>query len=291
MSVAETVRYERPGDRVARVVLDRPDKRNAQNPQMLYELDAALSRAAADDDVAVIVVAAAGPDFSSGHDLVTPLVLPGAPVATMEGRFDAPGVEGHLAFECEAFLGLCRRWRELPKPTIAQVQGRVIAGGLMLIWPMDLVVASEDATFGDPVTAFGVNGAEYFAHVWEMGHRRAKEMLFTGEAVTAHEAHRMGMVNRVVPAARLEGETLELADRIARRPEFGIRLAKKSVNASLDAQGFTTALDHAFALHNLGHANNLARYGELVDPSGADVIRSAHRDDPLTHEHREGDQR
>src|SRR5699024_696000 len=112
----------------------------------------------------------------------------------LEGAFDAPGIEGHFAFECEAFLGLCRRWRELPKPTIAQVQGRVIAGGLMLVWPMDLVVAAEDASFSDPVTAFGANGVEYFAHAFEIGARRAKELLFTGEAMTASEARAIGMV-------------------------------------------------------------------------------------------------
>ncbi|MCW0213261.1 MAG: enoyl-CoA hydratase [Pseudonocardia sp.] len=267
------IRRERPAPRVERIVLARPEKRNAQDPAMLYELDAALAAAAADPEVRVIVLAADGPDFSSGHDLSSPMTMPGPPTATLEGDFDAPGEEGHFAFECEAFLGLCRRWRELPKPTIAQVQGRVIAGGLMLVWPMDLVVAGEGATFSDPVSAFGVNGVEYFVHAYEIGARRAKELLFTGEAMGATEAHRIGMVNRVVPDAELAAETLDLAVRIAARPQFGLRLAKASVNRSQDAQGMQTAIDSAFALHNLGHANNLARFGTIVDPSGAAVIR------------------
>jgi enoyl-CoA hydratase len=269
------VRTERPADRVARVTLARPEKRNAQNPPLLYELDAALAAAAADDEVRVIVLAADGPDFSSGHDLDGGFALPGEPVATVQGGYGDPGIEGHYAFECEAFLGLCRRWRELAKPTIAQVQGRVIAGGLMLVWPMDLIVAAEDALFSDPVVAFGVNGVEYFAHVHELGARRAKELLFTGEPITADEAKALGMVNRVVPAAELESATLELASTIARRPPFGLRLAKASVNRAQDAQGLPQALDHAFAQHNLAHANNLARYGQVVDPTGRDVIRAA----------------
>ncbi|GAA4395349.1 enoyl-CoA hydratase [Tsukamurella soli] len=269
----QRIRIEHPAPHITRVVLARPQKRNAQDPALLYQLDAALASAAADDDARVIVLAADGPDFSSGHDLSAPFTLPGAPTATVGGGFDAPGVEGHYAFECEAFLGLCRRWREIPKPTIAQVQGRVIAGGLMLVWPMDLVVASTDATFSDPVAAFGVNGVEYFAHAFEIGARKAKELLFTGTPITAAEACSYGMVNTVVPIAELESATMELAERIASRPPFGIRLAKTSVNRSQDAQGLQQAMDTAFALHHVGHANNLARHGALIDPAGVPLVR------------------
>ncbi|HEY7010366.1 MAG TPA: enoyl-CoA hydratase [Jatrophihabitantaceae bacterium] len=267
------IRREDPAAGVARVVLARPETRNAQSPELLYQLDAALASAARDAAVKVIVLAADGPDFSSGHDLRAGFELPCGPVATMAAGLDAGGAEGHYAFECEAYLGLCRRWRDIPKPTVAQVQGRAIAGGLMLLWPMDLIVAAEDATFSDPVTAFGVNGVEYFAHVWELGHRKAKELLFTGSAWTAREAHRLGMVNHVVPADQLEAFTLDLARRIADRPAFGLRLAKESVNRSLDAQGMSIAFESALGLHNLGHAAALARYGQIADPTGAGVIR------------------
>src|SRR5262249_6828676 len=149
------IRRENPAPGVARVVLARPEMRNAQSPQLLYELDAAFATATADSAIRVIVLAADGPDFSSGHDLRAGFGLPCAPVATMAGGLDAGGAEGHYAFECETYLGLCKRWRDIPKPTIAQAQGRTIAGGLMLLWPMDIIVAASDATFSDPVTAFG----------------------------------------------------------------------------------------------------------------------------------------
>jgi enoyl-CoA hydratase len=272
-NVGELVRREDPADGVARIVLARPEVRNAQSPELLYQLDAALAAAALDSDVRVIVLAADGPDFSSGHDLKAGLVLPCAPVATMGGGFDAGGAEGHYALECEAFLGLCKRWRDIPKPTIAQAHGRTIAGGLMLLWPMDLIVASEEATFSDPVVAFGVNGVEYFVHAWELGHRKAKEFLFTGSTITATEAHHFGMVNHVVPKEDLEEFTLGLARRIAARNVFGLRLAKESVNRSLDAQGLSLALDSTIGLHNLGHASNLARYGSVIDPTGPETIR------------------
>lgn len=274
------IRREDPAEGVARIVLARPERRNAQSPAMLYQLDAALLAAANDADVKVIILAADGPDFSSGHDLGDVFEVPGPPVATMGGHLDAGGSEGHYAFECEAYLGLSRRWRDLPKPTIAAAQGRAIAGGLMLLWPMDIIVASEEATFSDPVTAFGVNGVEYFTHIWEVGPRRAREMLYTGEAINAQDAKAWGMVNHVVPLEELESFTLELAQRIAARPAFGLRLAKASINQALDAQGQSTALDAALSLHNLGHAASLARHGVPVDPTGAEVIRAAAKRQP-----------
>jgi enoyl-CoA hydratase len=276
--VSALVRTESPAPGVARLVLDRPERRNAQNPQLLYDLDAAFTVAARDDDVRVIILAGAGPDFSSGHDVSErESALPGDPVATYGAGLGASGVEGRHAFECEAYLGLCRRWRDLPKPTIGQAHGRSIAGGLMLLWPMDLIVASDSATFADPVVAFGLNGAEYFSHTWEVGPRKAKEMLFTGEPLTAREALALGMVNHVVADEDLGAFTVDLATRIAAMPAYGLRLAKASVNAALDAQGYSTAIDAAFAQHLLGHANNLARHGDIIDPDGVGLIRELAR--------------
>jgi len=143
----------------------------------------------------------------------------------------------------------------------------------MLVWPMDLVVCSEDATFADPVVAFGVNGHEYFTHPYEAGARLAKEMLFTGRPITADEAYRHGMVNRVVPRDELEADTLALAEHIARRPSFGLTLAKQSVNNTLDAMGMYTAIQSAFGLHHVAHNHNMRLYDRLVDPAGVQVIR------------------
>ncbi|PKW18629.1 enoyl-CoA hydratase [Saccharopolyspora spinosa] len=279
--MSSSVLLESPETGIARVVLNRPERRNAQNPQMLYDLDEALAIAVRDRTVRVIILAGAGPDFSAGHDLdERDSRIPGPSVATLEGAFDADGVEGRHAFECEAYLGMCRRWRDLPKPTIGQAHGRCIAGALMLLWPMDLIVAGESATFSDPVAAFGLNGAEYFTHVWEVGARKAKEMLFTGAPVTAADAHRLGMVNHVVPDDDLADFTLDLARRIARMPEYALRLAKSSVNNSLAAQGQDVALESAFALHIAGHANNLSRHGDIIDPGGVDTIRALSRQAP-----------
>lgn len=271
------IRSEDPADGVRRIVLARPEARNAQSPTLLYQLDEAFAAAAADDAVKVIILAADGPDFSSGHDLKSGSELPGPPVASLAGGFDGPGVEGHHSYECEAYVGLCRRWRDLPKPTIAAVHGRSIAGGLMLMWPMDIIIAADNATFSDPVTAFGANGVEYFAHAWELGARKAKELLFTGGVLSAQEALTLGMVNHVVPLDDLAEFTLSLATRIAGRPAFALRLAKQSVNQSLAAQGFDTAVDSAFGLHTLSHANNLAKYGTIIDPAGAEIIRADSR--------------
>ena len=265
----DTIRYEELGAGVVRVVLDRAETRNAQDKRMLYELNDAFDRAGADDDVRVVVLAADGPHFSSGHDLrdAGSPMAPFRPVSCW-GGFELPGAEGWMAVEEEIYLGLCWRWRNFPKPTIASVHGKTIAGALMLVWVCDLVVASEDAQFSDPVVAFGVGGVEFFAHPWELGPRKAKEMLFTGEAVTATDAHRLGMVNHVVPRDELEGFTAELARRIAAQPTMGVKLAKQAVNQTLDAQGQWTALQAAFGLHQLAHSHNMQRFGSLLDPDG-----------------------
>ena len=273
------IRYDKPSERIARIVLSRADKRNAQDMKMLYEINAGLDRATQDDQVRVIILAADGPDFSSGHDLTDKASRVGdygAPV-TGTGGFGLAGPEGYFAKEQEVFLGFCWRWRNLPKPVIVAVQGRAIAGGLMLIWPFDIIIASDDASFSDPVVAFGANGHEFFVHAWEVGHRKAKEMLFTGEPVSAQEARELGMVNQVVPRERLESATLEMAEKIAQRPMMGLRMSKLSVNQSLDAQGMWTAIQSAFGLHHFAHTHNQVMHGMIVDPKGMQVIRDQAR--------------
>ena len=260
-------------EHIARITLNRVDVRNAQDKTMLYELNNAFDQAAQDDEVKVIVLDANGPHFSSGHDLADQTSMEEFQPVSNWGGFGKAGAEGYQSQEEEIYLGLCWRWRNLPKPTIAQVHGKVIAGGLMLIWVCDLIIASDDATFSDPVVAFGVNGVEYFAHPWELGPRKAKELLFTGDKITADEAKALGMLNHVVPRDALHDFTQTLARRIAIRPSMGLRLAKQSVNQAQDAQGFSSALQSAMSLQQLGHANNQIVHGRLVDPTGAKVIR------------------
>ncbi|MEN9643392.1 MAG: hypothetical protein RL238_61 [Actinomycetota bacterium] len=269
LDALSTIRYEvvEPGERgIAVVTLDRPESRNAQNKRMTYELNAAFDDACRRTDVKVIVLQADGPHFSSGHDLRDTESFDEFDVVTPHVGFDAPGQEGHMAWEEELYFQMCWRWRNLPKPLLAAAQGKTIAGGLMLLWVADVIVAADDALFSDPVVGMGVNGVEYFGHPWELGARKAKELLFTGDWVTAADAHRLGMVNHVVPAADLRTFTMDMAARIATKPSFALRLAKESVNQTLDAQGQFTAFRAAFSLQHLGHAHNRIRFGMPVDP-------------------------
>lgn len=272
------IRTDQPLPGVARITLARADAANAQDRHMLYQIDQALAEATRDDDIKVIVLAADGKHFSAGHDLGDRENLSNFDTVAMMGGFNQPGQHGMMAGEEEIYLGFCWRWRNIPKPTIVAVQGKVIAGGLMLVWPFDLVIAADDATFADPVVGFGVNGHEYFTHVWELGARKAKELLFRGCSFSAHEMHRLGAVNHVVARDALEDTTLEIAQEIAEQPAIGLKLAKMAVNQSLDAQGQWTALNSAFALHHIGHANAQIVHGMPVDPSGAERIRRRAKD-------------
>jgi len=260
-----TVLYERHGP-AAVVTMDRPRYRNAQNSAMTYALDDAFARAVDDDQVRVIVLAGAGDHFSAGHDIGSP----GRDVdvdyprrsGLWGGHVGKTGGQARFAREQEVYLGMCRRWREIPKPTIAAVQGACVAGGLMLAWTCDLVVAADDAFFADPVVRMGIPGVEYFAHPWVMGPRFAKEFLFLGERIPAARALELGMVNRVVPRLTLMESTLDIAARIARMPAFGLALAKKAVNQAEDLMGLHAGMDSVFGLHHLAHAHNAETAGD-----------------------------
>jgi enoyl-CoA hydratase len=253
----EYVLYEAK-DRIAAITLNRPEARNAQNKQMLDELDACWTKAAQDDDVRVIVVKANGPHFSSGHDIsVKPGEKPPA-------DFQTKGLEAIFHYERVHFLGYSRKWRDVPKPSIAAVQGACIAAGMMLCWPCDLIVAAENAVFSDPVLRMGIGGVEYHGHTWEFGARKAKELLFTACKFDAHEAHRLGMVNRVVPTEKLEEETFALARQIAEMHPFALAQAKRIVNNTLDMMGQHNALQAAFDVHTTGHGNALSVTGYPV---------------------------
>jgi enoyl-CoA hydratase len=264
-----TIRYdvvESSGHGIAVVTLDRPETRNAQNQRMTYEINAAFDDAARRPEVKVIVLQADGPHFSSGHDLRDREDPAQFDTVSTSGGFDREGAEGYMAWEEEVYFQMCWRWRNLPKPLIAAAQGKTIAGGLMLLWVADVIVASDDALFSDPVVGMGVNGVEYFAHPWEFGARKAKELLFTGDWVTAEQARELGMVNHVVPRDDLRPFVMAMADRIAQRPSFALKLAKESVNQALEAQGQFTALRAAFSLQHLGHTHNRVRFGLPIDP-------------------------
>ena len=247
---------------IARIMLNRPEVRNAQNRGLIAELEVAMLQAERDDSVRVVVLGGHGPVFSSGHDLASPRATlergdgPGRHPTYLVDGGTRDGAEFRMLQEWHHFFQNALRWRNLRKVTIAAVQGKVFAGGLILAWACDLIVAAEDTWFADVVaTRMGMCGAEYFAHPWELGPRRAKELLLTGDAIDAQEAHRLGMVSKVFAPERLEEDTLELARRIAAVPTMTALLVKESVNQSMDAMGFTNALNAAFSLHQLNHAH------------------------------------
>ncbi len=255
----EVVTYE-VRDSVAVVTLNRPDYRNAQNSVVTYALDAAFERAVQDDEVKVIVLAGNGKHFCAGHDIGTPgrdhHVHYDNKAVMWWDHVDKPGGDQRYAREMEVYLGMCRRWREIPKPMIAMVQGACIAGGLMLAWVCDLIVASEDAFFSDPVVRMGIPGVEYFAHPWVLGPRFAKEILYTGDRFTARRAYEVGMVNKVVPRADLTSETFAMAERISAMPRMGLALTKRAVNQCEDQMGMRNGMDSVFGLHHFAHAHN-----------------------------------
>lgn len=164
-------------------------------------------------------------------------------------------MEGPYCREKEIYLEMTERWRNISKPVIAQVQGRTIAGGLMLMWLADLIVASDDATFLDNTPDMGINGVEWFMHPYEVGIRKAKEWMFLAEPMSAQEAHRLGMVNRIAPRADLAAATLELASRIAEKPRFTLKAIKESVNNAQDLMGRRQNMQFTFALHHALHSH------------------------------------
>ncbi|GAA1844137.1 enoyl-CoA hydratase [Pseudonocardia ailaonensis] len=283
--------------RIARITLNRPGTHNAQNRQLLVELDDAFARAERDDMVRVVILRGSGRSFSAGHDLGSPEAVaewtPGPDQhsthsfngGTLEGAEWRTRQEWHYYFENT------RRWRELRKITIAQVHGKVLSAGLMLAWACDLIVAADDTVFADVVgTRLGMCGVEYFAHPWEFGPRKAKELLLTGDALDADDAHSLGMVSKVFPLDELDDRTLAFAQRVARIPSFAALLIKESVNSTQDAMGFPAALKSCFALHELNHAHwsevsggkvmaGTPEYG-LDDWREAPALRRATKDQP-----------
>jgi enoyl-CoA hydratase len=253
------VTYEQRGG-VAIISMNRPGVRNAQNADMTFQLDNAFLRAVNDDSVGAIILAGAGDHFSAGHDIGTPLRDIHRNFERRATTFwpheDKAGAEAIFVREAELYVGMCRRWRELPKPTIAMVQGACIAGGLMLAWICDLIVASDDAFFADPVLKMGIPGVEYFAHPFVMNPRIAKEFLYLGERMSAGRAYEAGMVNRVIPRAELLERTLEIANKLAAQPRFGIALAKRAINQAEDRMGLRDSIDAVYGLHHVAHAHN-----------------------------------
>lgn len=228
------VLYETRGP-IAVISLNRPNYRNAQSWRLLDELDQAFDRAQADTAISVIVVKGEGDHFSSGHDLGTP-----EQIADYKQRGIPPvGIAEYDAFR-KYNLDLTLKWRNTPKPTIAMVRGYCIYGGWMIAAAMDVLFVSPDARFlAGPV--------EYLSVPFDVGFRKAKELLFESRFIDAEEARSLGFVNRIYPAEDLETETLAWATRVAESGYGTLRMAKLTVNKMQDLLGFSAAMEAAFA--------------------------------------------
>ncbi|MDG2459841.1 MAG: enoyl-CoA hydratase [Luminiphilus sp.] len=277
----DIVRYE-VAEGVAWVTMNRPEYHNAQNGRMTYLLDDAFKRAVADDAVKVIVLCGEGKNFSAGHDIGTPgrdVHLSQDRVTMWYDHADKEGGEFLYVREAEAYLGMCRRWREIPKPTIAAVQGACIAGGLMLAWVCDLIVATDDAYFSDPVVRMGIPGVEYFAHPYELNPRIAKEFLFTGNKMGAERAYQMGMVNQISTRDNLAEDVQAMALKIAAMPRLGLALTKQAINNVEDLQGKRSAMEAAFAWHHFTHVHNDLTTGSKLGGMNAKSMAKANKED------------
>jgi enoyl-CoA hydratase len=253
---------------IVRIMLDRPEYKNAQHRALLVELDDAFLRAEEDDTVRVVILSGHGTMFSSGHDIGTAEAREDQfgdnphPSRRIHGATRDTAVERMLLQEWHYFFENTLRWRNLRKITIAQVHGAVYAAGLMLMWACDLIVAAEHTTFADIVgTRLGMCGVEYFAHPWEFGPRKTKELMLTGDSIDAEEAYRLGMVSKVFPEVELGDRTLDFARRIAEVPTIAALLVKEAVNQTQDNMGFYNSLQACFTLHQLNHAHWGAVHG------------------------------
>ena len=264
--------------RIVRIMLNRPEARNAQNRGMLVELNDAFMRAEADDRVRVVILGGNGPMFSSGHDLGSKVRVmertpgPNQHPSTLINGGTRVGAEERMLQEWHYFFNNTRRWRDLRKITIAEVHGKVYAAALMVAWSCDLIVAAEGTTFADVVgSRLGMCGVEYFAHPWEFGIRKTKELMLTGDSIDAEEAYRLGMVSKVFAPEDLAASTDEFARRIAQVPTMAALLIKESVNQTQDNMGFHNALAACFTLHQLNHSH----WAEIHD----DKVARAHPSD------------
>jgi enoyl-CoA hydratase len=267
-------------DATAWITMNRPAFNNAQNSQMTYALDAAFRRAVDDDAVKVIVLAGSGKHFSAGHDIGTPgrdLHKSFDRTHLLPDHTNKPGAELLYTREQEVYLGMCRRWRDISKPTIAMVQGACIAGGLMLAWVCDFIVASDDAFFQDPVQMMGIPGVEYFAHAFELPPRIAKEFILLGERMPVARAHQLGMVNRVVVRAELEAEVKKIAANLTAKGRLGLWLTKQAVNHVEELRGKRSAMDAVFHMHHFAHAQSDLTQGNSLGGMDAKSMAAANK--------------
>ena len=226
--MTDVVLYELRGP-AAWITINRPAKLNALSAEVVRELRAAFRRAGADEEVKVVVLTGAGRAFSAGFDLSE----------EAEGELES-AEQWHDLLATDVALGM-ELW-SLPRPTIAAVRGWCLAGACELAMACDLIVASEDARFGEPEIRYG-SGPVSLLMPFVLGQKKTNELLFTGDSLDAAEAERCGLVNRVVPAAELEAAVDELVRKIAPTPLPVLRLTKLALNRAYEAMGLRAAVN------------------------------------------------
>ena len=219
-----------PAERVMRITLNRPEKRNALNNRLRTELFTALEHADRNDDVGVTIVRGAGTNFSAGYDL-------SGEHAEQLPYFTSGGMGSWPRHVTE---GCFRIW-DLAKPVIAQVHGYCLAGGTELATSCDLVYVAEDAKVGYPVVR-SISPPDNQFFPWIVGMRRAMEMMLSGDAITGEQAVTYGFANRAFPAAELDAAVLEIAARIARVPSDLQQMNKRAVHRQMDAMGMRAGI-------------------------------------------------
>jgi enoyl-CoA hydratase len=275
MAMAEVL-YEVDGP-IATIIMNRPEVANAQNSALIDGIDTRLDQADADDAVRVVILRGNGKHFSSGHDLTALLQGSDDPWVAMR---ETP--EGKFRHEQVMYYGRCKRLHDFRKPTIAAVQGSCVAAGLMLACMCDLIVAADDAVFQNPVLRMTGAGVELLVEPWELGIRKAKEFLLTGDKIDAQEAWRLGLVNRVVPAAELVDRTQELAARIALVPPITAQVVKDSINHVAELMGQEQSWKYHFMAHHWTH-NTATALGALEarkQKGSMKEVFEEHRDTP-----------
>jgi enoyl-CoA hydratase len=234
---------------VATITMNRPEMANAQDTRLIDEMDDAFDQADADDNVRVVILAGAGKHFSSGHDLKALI----GDTEPDKWRLMRETPEGKMRHEQLMYYDRCKRIHDFRKPTIAAVQGSCVAAGLMLACMCDLIVAADDAMFSNPVLRMTGAGVELLVEPWELGIRKAKEFLFTGDKIDAHEAWRLGLVNRVVPRDELSARTRQLAEQVSLVPPATAQLVKDSLNHTGELMGKTDSWKYHFMAHHWMH--------------------------------------
>jgi enoyl-CoA hydratase len=269
----EAIRYDVEGP-VCTITLNRPEAANAQDTRLLDELDAAFDLADDDDDVRVVVLAAEGKHFSAGHDLKQ-ILAGNDPWSAMRDT-----AEGKLRHEQVMYFDRCVRIRDFRKPTIAAVQGACAAAGLMLACMCDLIVAADDAKFSNPVLRMTGAGVELLVEPWELGPRKAKEFLLCAETIEAHDAERLGLVNKVVPRADLAAAAAEMAGKVALVPPVTAQAVKDSINRMVDLQGQRESWRYHFMVHQFVSNTATALHAmETRKQGGMDAVKAEQRGD------------